>query len=161
MAFCRWLSEKLGMAVSLPTEAQWEKAARSDDGRRYPWGGELTPDHANYGETGIGETGIGETGIGETGIGETTAVGIFPRGASPYGVLDMSGNVWEWCLTKWSYDYTTPADDNAEGDDWRVVRGGSFRDNERLVRCASRSWYNPDVGDLSLGFRVVVSPRNS
>jgi len=79
MAFCGWLSDKLGQPVTLPTEAQWEKAARGPDGRRYPWGQEITPEHANY---------------DETGIGTTTAVGVFPLGASPCGALDMAGNAW-------------------------------------------------------------------
>ena len=67
-AFCTWLGRKLNMPVALPTEAQWERAARGTDGRRYPWGGEFTPDHANY---------------NDTGIGTTTAVGIFPQGRQP------------------------------------------------------------------------------
>ena len=119
VAFCNWLTERLREAgamqpeqrIQLPTEAQWEKAARSTDGRRYPWGAEITPDYANY---------------RNTGIGTTTAVGIFPKGESPYGVLDMSGNVWEWCLTKWRKNYREQADDDLEGDVVRVVRGGSY-----------------------------------
>ncbi len=144
-AFCRWLSERSGLAVSLPTEAQWEKAARGTDGRRYPWGPEITPDHTNY---------------VQTGIGTTSAVGIFPRGVSPYGVFDMSGNVWEWCLTKWRSDYNTPADDSPQGDAARVVRGGSFFSNAGFVRCAVRGDGGPSSRGGIFGFRVVVSPSH-
>ncbi len=171
-AFCRWLSERSGLAVSLPTEAQWEKAARGTDGRRYPWGPEISPEHTNY---------------FDTGIRATSAVGIFPRGASPYGVFDMSGNVWEWCLTKWRLNYITSndpaarrarltsassvvpslpksveplveADDHPEGDAARVVRGGCFVQNARQMRCAERTSYDPHYGWDYVGFRVVVSP---
>lgn len=142
-AFCRWLSERLGLAVSLPTEAQWEKAARGTDRRRYPWGPEITTDHANW---------------AETGIGTTSAVGIFPRGFSPYGAFDMSGNAWEWCLTKWRSNYNTQADDRPQGDVARVVRGGSFFLYEGYVRCAARHYDGPDLRSGNYGFRLVVSP---
>src|SRR5690606_20791550 len=75
VAFCRWLTAKLGYEVRLPTESEWEKAARGTDGRIYPYGDEYDVAKAN---------------IGETGIGQTSAVGLFPDGASPYGALDMS-----------------------------------------------------------------------
>jgi formylglycine-generating enzyme required for sulfatase activity len=148
-AFCTWLGEKLNLAVGLPTEAQWERAARgpsarSGDGCRYPWGGELTADHANY---------------SDTGIGTTTAVGIFPKGANlQTGVLDMSGNVWEWCRTKWRVNYNSEADDVVEGTDTRVLRGGAFDYNARTVRCAARNWPIPRPRYLVNGFRVVASP---
>ena len=144
VAFCHWLGQKLGQPVSLPSEAQWERAARHTDGRRYPWGEQITPDHANY---------------DQTGIGTTTAVGIFPKGASQCGALDMSGNVWEWCRTKWRDNYSTASDDTLEGDITRVVRGGSFVFVARFVRCAVRygnllpgGYRNGDYG-----FRVVVA----
>ncbi|MBE2233803.1 MAG: SUMF1/EgtB/PvdO family nonheme iron enzyme, partial [Anaerolinea sp.] len=111
VAYSNWLGQKLGRPVTLPSEAQWERAARHRDGRRYPWGEALTPDHANY---------------DETGIGTTTAVGIFPKGKSECGALDMSGNVWEWCLTRWRDSYNSPPDDDPGGDIMRVLRGGSF-----------------------------------
>jgi formylglycine-generating enzyme required for sulfatase activity len=122
VAFCKWLSEKGNRKVELPTEAQWERAARSTDGRKHPWNGEITPDHANYGMN----------------VGTTTAVGIFPLGAAECGALDMSGNVWEWCRTKWRENYNAPPDDNLSGEAARVLRGGAYFSGPGLVRCAYR-----------------------
>jgi formylglycine-generating enzyme required for sulfatase activity/predicted MPP superfamily phosphohydrolase len=146
VAFCRWLMDKLGVEVRLPNEAEWEKAARGTDGRRYPWGGEPDPNRANY---------------DETGIGTTSAVGIFPSGQTPYGCLDMSGNVWEWCLTKWldNYeDYGQRADHDPEGTSRRVLRGGAFDVIRWGVRCAFRDGFSPGSRFRLVGFRVVVSP---
>ena len=145
LAFCRWLSEKSGQKIELPTEAQWERAARGLDGRRYPWVGDITPDHANY----------------EMNVGTTTAVGVFPKGKAECGALDMSGNAWEWCRTKWRGNYDTPPDDDPAEEALRVLRGGSSFDGARLVRCAYRGWNYPYVRLVYLGFRVVVSPSGS
>jgi formylglycine-generating enzyme required for sulfatase activity len=144
IAFCNWLSQKLGRPVSLPSEAQWERAARHTDGRRYPWGDQITPEHANY---------------GDTRIGATAAVGIFPKGANPCGALDMSGNVWEWCSTQWRKYYSTPADSKPEDAAGRVVRGGSCWNLVRDVRCAVRNWSNSGNRSISVGLRLVsLSP---
>jgi formylglycine-generating enzyme required for sulfatase activity len=152
IAFCHWLTEELRQRdalsdtqeITLPTEPQWEKAARSGDGRIYPWGSEPDAEKANY---------------DGTGVGTTSAVGCFPGGASPYGVEELSGNVWEWCRTKWESDYGDYQNDIAlEGSARRVVRGGAFSDTEDDVRCAYRGWLNPRYRNLDLGFRVVVSP---
>lgn len=143
-AFCRWLSERSGLVVSLPTEAQWEKAARGTDGRRYPWGPEITPDHANY---------------NKAGIKTTSAVGIFPRGVSPYGAFDMSGNVWEWTQTKWRGNHKGAADDSPEGDAARVVRGGSYFNSGRSVHCAVRGYGSPSFRGVNGGFRACALIR--
>jgi len=148
LAFCRWLSEQLGCAVYLPSEAQWERAARHTDGRLYPWG-DSTNDVSR------------RCNMGETGIGHPSAVGMFPEGQAKCGALDMAGNVWEWCRTKWREDYADyecEVDDTLEGDDLRVLRGGSFGFYADRVRCASRLGNFPDLRYSTFGFRVVVSP---
>ncbi len=143
IAFCNWLGEKLRLKITLPSEAQWEKAARGTDSRTYPWGEKITSDHANY---------------AESGINTSSAVGIFPVGASPRGALDMSGNVYEWCLTKYRFDYKTPEDNDPAGPDTRVLRGGAFNCGAWSVRCAVRFGGNPDFRADNFGFRVVASP---
>lgn len=145
VAFCNWLSEKLGQRVMLPSEAQWEKAARGVDGRCYPWGNAISPEHANY---------------AETGLGTTSAVGIFPRGESPCGALDMAGNVWEWTSSRPQLYPYAPEDGQkaSESDLRRMLRGGSFRSDACRVRCAVRLGVDPDLGGVNCGFRVVSSP---
>jgi formylglycine-generating enzyme required for sulfatase activity len=142
-AYCLWLSEKLDTKVELPSEAQWERAARHTDGRIYPWGNEFDPARCN---------------MEDAGIGSTSAVGIFPSGAAESGAMDMSGNVLEWCRTEYrkNYeDYEAKVRDDLEGESARVLRGGAFFNDRRFVRCAYRNWFGPNNRFVNIGFRVV------
>jgi len=146
VAYCQWLGQVTGKRIMLPSEAEWEKAARGNkDQRGFPWGDDYDATRCNgY----------------ELGLRDTTPVGIFPGGASPYGVLDMAGNVWEWTRSLYrDYPYD-PADgrEDLEAGGPRVLRGGSFNDNEWGIRCAYRNWNLPDNRSNYWGFRVVVAP---
>ena len=146
LAYCQWLSEKTGQTYRLPSEAEWEKAARGTDARIYPWGNE-------WDETRLNST--------EGGPGGTTPVGQYsPGGDSPYGTADMAGNVWEWTrsLDK-GYPYD-PADgrEDLEAEGPRVLRGGAFDGSRGVVRCAFRYWRYPNFFFRHFGFRVVVAP---
>lgn len=139
LAFCRWLGE----AITLPTEQQWQRAAQGDDGREYPWGNEA-PNKAlcNWNRD----------------IDETTPVTQYPDGASPYGVMDMCGNVWEWCRTGWDSGTATP-----DGDEGRILRGGSWSSDSLLsLQAANRSGGDPNTrlapgyrNHVTVGFRCV------
>ena len=139
IAFCRWLSDKLGYKIDLPTEQEWEVAARWPDNRTYPWGDEFEAEKAN---------------TEEGGIGQTTAVGLYPSGKNTMLKLyDLSGNVWEWCRNK----YDNPDDDTVDdSNDWRALRGGSWFDNAFYARAACRDNLYPGGRFNFYGFRVVV-----
>lgn len=147
VAFCAWLSQQLGIEVTLPSEAQWERAARHTDGRTYSWGRSGDPyKHCN--------------GV-NSGIGATSAVGVFPQGNALCGAADMVGNVWEWCCTKWlpNYEgYEGRVDNNLDGTERRVLRGGSFANGVSSLRCAARSYFDPYYWGDGVGFRVCASP---
>ncbi len=148
MAFCCWLSAQLGYEVRLPTEEEWERAARGVEGREYPWGKGYESGRANVNET------FGRR-VGDWFIAQTTAVGVYPQGASSEGVLDLSGNVWEWCLNKYEPPEQIQADTSGES---RVLRGGSWGDAAGGgARGSRRSRANPDYRADSSGFRVVSS----
>ena len=143
MAFCRWLSEQVGHEVSLPTEEEWERAARGRDGGKYPWGETYESGHANVDET---------WGDGEWQLDQTAAVGVYPQGASSEGVLDLSGNVCEWCLKKSEH----PEQADGSGD-MRVARGGSWMNFPDDGRGSQRYRNDPDFRHDGNGFRLVSS----
>ena len=159
LAYCDWWSAVTGKPITLPSEAEWEKAARgAADKREYPWGEAWKEGYCNS---------------RELDVGDTTPVGIFPEGISPCGCLDMAGNVWEWTRSLWGksfmnpdYRYSYRADDGRENleagnDNLRVLRGGSFADVRLNARCACRSGDYPYHWSRDYGFRVAVSPSRA
>ena len=144
VAFCAWLSDEAGQVFRLPTEAEWEKAARGTDGLIYPWGDE-PPDESRCSFGGK--------------IGDTTPIGLYsPQGDSPYGCADMLGNAWEWCQSLYkSYPYRVgDGREDTEAEGVRVLRGGAFYYIQRNVRCAYRNRILPHDAYRSFGFRVVA-----
>jgi formylglycine-generating enzyme required for sulfatase activity len=155
MAYCQWLSEATGRDYGLPSEAEWEKGARGADGRIYPWGNCRVTRRGNS---------------AESGLIKTTSVQAYARGASPYGVLDLAGNVREWTRSLWgqsakepSYRFPCKPTGGRENLDAgqeveRVLRGGSFDATFGGTRCAHRLWSPPLIRARFIGFRVVMHP---
>ncbi len=175
-AYCQWLTGVWREAgtigahdeVRLPSETEWEKAAswsppsvppiggegKGGQKRAYPWGVDWAVDKAN---------------TVEGGLGTTSPVGMYPEGASPYGCLDMAGNVWTWTRSLWGKDFNRPdfkypyrADHKREnveaGDEFlRMLRGGSFNEGRNHARCTYRHRFNPYLRYGDVGFRIVVS----
>ncbi|MFH1423015.1 MAG: SUMF1/EgtB/PvdO family nonheme iron enzyme [Planctomycetota bacterium] len=143
MNYCKWIGK------TLPTEAQWEKAARGTDGRKYPWGDkEPNPKLANFANN----------------VGDITAVDRYPDSASPFGIMDCAGNVLEWCFDY--YDkrfYNNPAHSNnpcnLEKSEEKVLRGASFGIAGQYIRCSNRYSEYPDNKSLAVGFRCVLDVK--
>lgn len=164
-AYSRWLAETAGLSIRLPTEAEWEKAARGPEGRIYPWGDAWDPSRVNYCDKRCGETFRWATWAdteNDDGFAYTSPVGSYPNGASPYGALDMAGNVWEWTGDSYAPDYyATSPDRNPTGPDdgsVRVLRGGSWATYPTYLRGAGRNGVTPVVRDNGVGVRVVLAP---
>lgn len=151
-AYCNWLSAKTGRRYRLLSEAEWERAARGEQGRLWPWGDIWEGDRCNT-----------EEAPGP--LNRTTPAGMYPHGGSIEGAQDLAGNVWEWCQDWYDpglygeranlqvVDPPGPAEGQA-----RVVRGGSWYNSRNLARCASRYRFEPDFFDNDLGFRLALSP---
>ncbi|MFN3742401.1 MAG: NACHT domain-containing protein [Anaerolineales bacterium] len=144
-AYCRWLTTQIislppGYVVRLPTEEEWERAARGTEGWEYPWGSEFQRTAANTWESAPQSS---------SGLGGTTPVCTYPQGISPVGAWDMSGNVWEW-LNAW-YD---------EEHRYRVVRGGSWIGYQWFARASFCNWSIPLTFNDDLGFRPVIAPEH-
>ncbi len=155
--YCQWLSQTSGRVFRLPTEAEWEKAARGTNAFLFPWGYKWETERCN---------------TQEANLRSSSPVGSFQGDVSPYGVLDLAGNVFEWTVTLWlketvnqvSFRYPYVHDDGREQQIdnekvFRLVRGGSFLRPQRYARCASRVKYISTTQMVDLGFRIVEERR--
>ena len=139
MAYASWAG------CRLPSEAEWERAARDVEARRYPWGRvDMDEKRGNY----------------QNNVGVPTPVGVYPNGATRDGITDLAGNVWEWCEDKWHDNYAgAPTDGSAwtmgDEEDVRVLRGGSWISDALYCRSAYRYWYGPGSRNSNFGFRVA------
>lgn len=163
LEYCKWLSNKKGVNFKLPTEAQWEKAARGTDKRKYPWGN-LAPsgERVNFADKQAwikAKRSRADKDI-DDGYAYTAPVGSYSAGVSPYGLLDMAGNVWEWCSDWYGSDYYKNAPKkNPPGPESgtrprRVMHGGAWSDPAVNLRCAHRGYAEPSERGTILGFRL-------
>ncbi|MDX1993483.1 MAG: SUMF1/EgtB/PvdO family nonheme iron enzyme [bacterium] len=150
VAFTRWLTFKVNgnatpstadepYRISLPTEQQWQRAAQGDDNRIYPWGDQFIANRAN---------------TSESGLRRPTPVTRHTTGASPYGVFDMAGNVWEWCLNDWSTNST-----DLSGSRTRILRGSSWSNDAEAAKVTFRDYGGPEERFNLRGFRILTYPQ--
>ncbi|MCB9138041.1 MAG: SUMF1/EgtB/PvdO family nonheme iron enzyme [Caldilineaceae bacterium] len=145
MAYAAWLAEISGEDYWLPAEAEWEWAARGG-GRIFPWGNNWDPERCNSLE-------------GENRVMGSTPVGSYPHGATPDGIHDLAGNIWEWTASRYAaYPYDPAANlEDPDGPGLRICRGGGWAANRKMVRCAYRNWNDPRNWNSSAGFRLARS----
>ncbi|WP_129676117.1 SUMF1/EgtB/PvdO family nonheme iron enzyme [Candidatus Chloroploca sp. Khr17] len=154
VAYCRWLSAQTAHSFRLPSEAEWEKAARGTDGRIWPWGNTWEEGRCNSAKGFF-------SSVGRVFTGRTTPINQYPSGASPYGALDMAGNVWEWCATQYGKNYPYQQEDEwaeayVERDEARRLRGGDYSDYQKSVRASFRYGFYPrDRYNFFFGLRVA------
>ena len=154
--FCQWLSSKEGKKYRLPTEPEWEYAARGMDGRSYPWGERL--DAGNLANFADKQTNFAwRDPVIDDGYAESSPVGSYPRGASPFGIEDMAGNVYEWCLDYFE-NYKGKERVNPRGPtngSKRIYRGGSWKARATNLRTTARNHNLPEYLSNDVGFRVL------
>jgi formylglycine-generating enzyme required for sulfatase activity len=134
VAFCQWLSNQAGVTISLPSESEWQRAAQGNDDRCYPWGNDFHPRKCN---------------TKENRLRSLVSIRHYTANVSPFGVCDMVGNVWEWCLNGYKKI------NDGEEEIHRVMKGGSFMTPANRSVISATQFLNPNYRYTSIGFRIV------
>ncbi len=136
LAYCHWLSYRTGETITLPTEEQWQRAAQGDDKRHFPWGNQFDMHFCN---------------TKESGLKQLTPVDQYPEGISPFGVWDMAGNTWEWCLN----NEVSSSEVDLSNEHSRIIKGGAYFSSYKRASCEFHFVIDPKCRYDSIGFRVI------